>query len=92
MRVEVRCCCQPTKLLGWLDVPHELIFAGNVIRFLIPPRADYAAGVGTTFKRQQRIGLPVEVLREGGQQWLALKSEETAIEVLRQIPDFIEAV
>jgi hypothetical protein len=35
MRLEVRCCCQPTKLLGWVQVEQRTIERAH---YLIYPR------------------------------------------------------
>jgi len=93
-RVEVRCCCRPEKLLGWLPVDEARIFVGSRVKFLIAP--------ARTFKElglESVSGFEVEVLTLPILEAVmpgelvghpALKSEETPIEVLRRIPGFVE--
>jgi len=99
MRTEVRCCCTPKKLLGWLDVPDELLFEGNTISFRIPPRCYQPIGAALVFERAINVRLPVAMFRAGmplefaygiPDQHLALKSEETPIDLLRRVPGFVE--
>lgn len=33
MTVEVRCCCEPGKLLGWVQLEDDRVVLGNTIRF-----------------------------------------------------------
>ena len=95
-RLEVRCCCNPTRLIGYLEVREQLIYPGGSIDFVIPARrrlADLRAGDGPVeeeIEPARKVTLPVERIAYGSQVWLALKSDETPIEILRQIPGFIE--
>lgn len=82
MKAEVRCCCTPRKLLGWLEVP--TLDADRVVfwlRFAMdrwedPPR---------------RIELPIaEFIDERKERRRAIKAEGVPIELLRRIPGFIE--
>jgi len=88
MRLEVRCCCQPRKLLGWLDVPERLAKAGTVIRFVVDEGLRDQNGA----PHYSQLALPVEWYRLSwaANAQLALKSEETPIEVLRRIGGFTE--
>jgi hypothetical protein len=90
MTLEVRCCCRPNKLLGWIDTPLP-VSPGAWITFWVPP---IARGVGTTgieIEAGFRVALPVEwIILPGGMRHLALKSEETPIETLRRIQGFRE--
>lgn len=99
MRIEVRCCCVPKKLLGWLEAPEELVFEGSVLSFRIPPRCFQPVGQPLVFERAIDVRLPVamfeagylgQLLSGGGERHLALKSEETPIELLRRVPGFVE--
>jgi len=92
-RVEVRCCCRPEKLLGWLPVDEARIFVGSRVKFLIAP--------ARTFKElglEGVAGFEVEVLTLPilwaimplEENRLALKSEDTPVEVLRRISGFVE--
>lgn len=97
-RMEVRCCCKPQKLLGWLPVPASAAL-GETLHFTIPPVVRFLGTPlepqGFTEEGRRVISLPVEmfggVIRPGvfGEH-LALKSEETPLETLRQIPGFVE--
>jgi len=95
VKVEVRCCCVPQKLLGWLDVEPERIVVGNVVQFRTPPSAGPVTFLHEgfeTFRLEpgERVALPVAAISSGTASWLALKSEETPLETLRRIPGFIE--
>lgn len=92
-RMEVRCCCQPQKLLGWLPVPHPSPCRGMQVTFLVGRGAHYEWRAGEpVFLAAQTVTLPIEQIVMPGDQHLALKSEETPIETLRQIPGFVENV
>lgn len=92
MMVEVRCCCQPKKLLGYVEVPEDAVRSGNtymfpvraVVEHLIPN--DSLAVIKT-----EVVNLPIAELFTNGGRRLAFKSEETPIETLRRIPGFVEA-
>lgn len=76
--LEVRCCCQPQKLLGHIAVPDELAYRGAVINF---PCVN-----GEVVSLKAREIVPVG----HKQNYLALSSEETPIEMLRTVPSFKE--
>lgn len=96
IHLEVRCCCQPKKLLGYLPVDPQLAIRGARIRFAIPATFPYSRSrlgdgdVKTT--PQEVIVLPVESFQSSNpdERHLALKSEETPIETMRRIPGFVE--
>jgi hypothetical protein len=106
MRIEVRCCCQPTKLLGWMDVSRH-VKEGDVLTFPLATRAAAAASGLSQMPESvtvEQLRLPVAVFQDvvligrGGDDveevrtmHLAIKSEETPIETLRRIPQFDEA-
>jgi hypothetical protein len=92
IKIEVRCCCQPQKLLGWLPVDPKDVRRGAVIKFIIPPFATFPADETVTVTPLARVALPVEHFHPGGfaSYYPALKSEETPIEVLGRIPGFVE--
>lgn len=96
MKIEVRCCCQPKKLLGWIDVDPRAVRRGAVIHFAIPPSAMLLSGKPEIVNTPPvDVTLPVEAIGEYLDDQpvthLALKSEETPIEVLRRIPGFVES-
>lgn len=47
-RLEIRCCCDPTRLYGWLTLNGEPVL-GQRLRFAVPPTriTDGPADVGT---------------------------------------------
>jgi hypothetical protein len=93
--LEIRCCCVPRKLLGWVDVPEHLARAGEVVRFhlrepvllLAPPAGHY---LRVPAKAPQYLALQIDRYRESeaGSLRLAVKSHEHPIELLRRIPTF----
>lgn len=96
-RVEVRCCCRPEKLLGWLQVPEEQLRAGNKIGFMAVATVNLTLADGPGVMATvggHVVELPVEYITLAGatiaDAYLALKSEETPIETLRQIRGFVE--
>lgn len=86
MRREIRCCCQPTKLLGWIDVPKET----KCLRFAISTGLTKPTDEATL--KIEHIILPLADIFNNGQCYKAFKSEETPIETLRMIPGFVEAL
>lgn len=97
-RVEVRCCCRPDTLLGWLPVRDDQVWEGSRVRFEVKPATvEYHASehgpVDVVRHARQVVTLPIAwwssgILFDGH---LALKSEETPLETLRQIRGFVEA-
>lgn len=85
-RLEVRCCCQPQKLRGWLDVPEHAVKNGGVAVFPLrtPPNARWDAPFET-------VRLEVARMVKGTKDWLAVKSEDLPLETLRRIHGFVEA-
>lgn len=90
MKIEVRCCCIPKKLMGWIDLPGG-VFRGQIINFDITElHSPVMPGYKPVFK-QRTISLPVEVINIPGKQpYLALKSEETPLSEIRKIKTFTE--
>ncbi len=82
-RLEVRCCCQPKKLLGTLPVP-DRVQPGQCIVF---PRLQHSADSNP----RDRIMLPVATFwqRHKGYR-LALKAEGVTLDVLRTVIGFEE--
>jgi len=76
---EVRCCCIPERLLGWLDVPED---ARREVSF-----AQFEDGY------LKAVTLPIEMLSTPGRPgYWAIKAEGMTIDELRKIPGFKEAV
>jgi hypothetical protein len=96
-RVEVRCCCNASQLLGTLPFPDR---ADEFIYPLVQPKT-------TDFLRAARRGVRSETLTLRLHPWkdsrmefdgtrvitegVALKADGIPIETLRRIPGFIEA-
>ena len=80
-RMDVRCCCQPQKVLGSLPVPNPVL-SGQCVTYY---RTTITDSIET-------LTLPVATLysRRGGMT-LALKAEGVTLETLRTIPEFVEA-
>lgn len=90
--MEVRCCCHPKKLLGWVPVPKQPVI-------VIPARvvALWAEGElqPETVVIQQyelRVEQFNQLFPDGNMRsYYALKAEDVPIEVLRSsLPGFIE--
>jgi len=76
MKVEVRCCCNPERLIGWLEVP-----ADRDMRFYT--RAHWREAVTT-------VTIPIARIFIGARSYPAFKSNEVPMETLRMIPCFTE--
>jgi len=88
--IEVRCCCQPEKLLGWLPTPDRL-YCGGRVTYVIPPRVDGPVLRGFTIQPAAVVVFEVAMVRaKDSSEWLALKGDETPLELLRRIPGFQE--
>jgi hypothetical protein len=92
--MEVRCCCRPQKVLGWLPVGPD-VREGDTIQFVVRPARWALASLNEppVYEPLDRIALPVAVFvidRAFAEPiiGLALKSEETQIERLRLIRGF----
>lgn len=96
MRMEVRCCCQPQKLLGTIEVPSHTepdTLVTWPLRTLIDAHTDW-------FERE---GVPVSIPFEHLALWCkvykpkgtggypAIKAEHVPLDVLRRVPSFEEA-
>lgn len=90
-KLEVR-CCQPTKLLGWLQVAEHDVALGKTVRFY---RHDPGLTLyGQAWPQVYPIKLRVRSLRTTDRltgehiSILALSSEETPLEELLELPGF----
>lgn len=99
--LEVRCCCEPWRLLGWLPVPMDAsqIQSGVPVTFLVRPQLAVMwdllrQGDDTWWQMRdaERVTLRVGVVSGplSPPRW-ALNSHETPIETLRRVKDFIDA-
>lgn len=96
MRLEVRCCCTPRKLLGWIDVPDRSL--APYIRFCPLPAPSVA-----DFVRAENVMRSGDVVtlsvaqyeyapdRRTTRPYFALKAEGVPIETLRLLRGFEEA-
>ncbi len=99
MRYEVRCCCDPGKLLGWVDLPRELQLK-EWHTFLWVEGGSYLPGESVPAATAHRLRLqldqwskahdPISLFGEGPER-LAFRSDDTPIETLRQLREFTEA-
>ena len=97
MKYEVRCCCRPDKLVGWLDWPNE----DTLVR-LFPlqtyyPRTawDNLAAIQTeTIKLKLDFFAPAAISDPDSifsipEPYKAIKAEDVPLETLKRIPGFI---
>jgi len=95
--VEVRCCCRPTELLGWLPVDARITIAPGV-RARWPLAPERRPDVGTEIATQGFTVLELELARwiqqfpaEGDViNGIAFRSDDTPLTVLRRVVGFIE--
>jgi hypothetical protein len=88
---EVRCCCQPKKLLGWLDIP---AVSGNSVVLALSSTCtwDPAAADITVGDAVRTVTLPIATIAVPGRgSYRAIKAEGVSMEVLRQVRGFTEA-
>jgi len=90
MKLEVRCCCDPMKLMGWIPVPYEGQNIPRSIRIpLLMERARPIAGLAT---QNSDIVMLVERFAYGeAARALAFKADGIPVETLRRIQGFVEA-
>ena len=91
IRREVRCCCQPNKLLGWLDVRED---ADHIMFMISPEPKRVPRMIDHTQETMQveRVVLDVARLRRPEGDIIAIKDNGLSIDKLRRIPGFIENV
>lgn len=103
MRAEIRCCCDPGLLLGYVELDRRYIYEGQRINFDLRPFASlkpaYLQKDGDLFDFTPRERITLQVAMVHGHDkrsgevlcGLAIKSEDTPIEQLRRIRGFEEA-
>lgn len=102
MQVEIRCCCDPGKLLGYVEVDRTFIYEGLTLNFFLCPVASLKPfwsqrdGDLLSYTSSEQLQLPVAMVsgHDRSGEWihgLALKSNDTPIEQLRRIRSFREA-
>lgn len=96
MRVEVRCCCQPQKLLGWMSMPDKPLHVGDRISFIIPRPPRVSLTPAFEFPLAYKLDVvDLTVARYVAptfypDNWLAFKSDDIPIERLRMLREFTE--
>lgn len=94
--MEVRCCCDPGKLLGYLPMEdgsqyfsRKIAIPTNILVGQLPMPLSTAKLVINTIT----VHLPIATIvwRDGSER-RALKSDDTPIETLRMLPEFVEAI
>lgn len=102
MRAEIRCCCDPGKLLGYVEVDRPYIYEGEVLQFVL--RSEWKlehwwnldSNDSVALRPPAPLRLPVAFVhgfdRSTGEpiHGLAIKSNDTPIETLRRIIGFQE--
>lgn len=91
--LEVRCCCNPNKLIGHLPVsdPEQ-----PTVTFNVRPSAPlpvWSTGGPSPESDVETLTLQIANLATHGwgDRWRAIKANEVPVEKLRLIPGFIEA-
>lgn len=93
MMLEVRCCCDPGRLLGYLEVPHYKLFAGAELAYVIAPQLQIlreAYGFEATLSEHQHVRLKVLPILIDDDEHLAVNSNDVDVALLRQLPGFTE--
>jgi hypothetical protein len=90
MTVEVRCCCNPQNLLGWVELPERLVRHGFI---RLACRVEWDARREAVVEGRRYLETTIERYLPGGANplsWLALTSAEQPIEVWRTVSGFTE--
>ena len=100
MTVEVRCCCEPGKLLGWVQLQEDRVVEGRVIRFLFyeaPPAWGGETPMPSMIEARVRLFEQNEqgTIEPGRERrrvsWLALDSGHAPLETWRKVRAFTPA-
>lgn len=83
--LKVRCCCQPQKILGTMEVPIGAKDVTCVIRTAMPFVMDMDKPASF-----ERLTLPVAQIITEGRTELAVKAEGVGLDVLRNFITFRE--
>jgi hypothetical protein len=90
-QLEVRCCCQPQKLLGFVTVPDHMARPGQILYAPVPapplphvgrPYYDVDQTVPVPTRQPPPIPFPIESFYENGQRFIAVKGEGRTVEEL----------
>lgn len=92
MRMEVRCCCQPQKLLGTVEVRNGTVAEQAVYFGLMVDWSPYAIKDETVVPPTVRsLTLYTDIWTDdNGERHVAVKAEGVGLDVLRRIPSFEE--
>lgn len=85
--LEVRCCCVPKKLLGWLEAP---LNARNIaLAAVIAPGASFGVieNIASTEVHTNYV-LPIQLIEVDGLKYRAIKAEGVTEEQLKRFSGF----
>lgn len=96
MMVEVRCCCDPDLLIGWINAPIATLRPGQVVSFPLkvesptPRRYSDPPEYCATFEAcDLEVG---QITRADGETRLAFNSKEMPLDQLRRVVGFRSAL
>ena len=89
-KLEVRCCCDPGLLLGWLKVPTDRVFIGSRVAWMVrePFNPLLSPDDPIVAEKVELEVARIETHYPVTKSWLALKSNDTPIETLMKLPGF----
>jgi hypothetical protein len=91
VRLEVRCCCNPNRLLGWVQVADPSDKSVRLsLRVPMPSIEDMLKEKPVGNTKDLFLELPIATLNLLGDVWRAVKAEGTPIETLRRVVGFVE--
>jgi hypothetical protein len=105
MKVEVRCCCEPERLLGMIEVPEHMLTHGSSINVAVSIARTMGKKIRHPFIRFEVAEMNNKVVTSSEfdelalvkplpshDRWLALKKpHEVTIDDLRMLTGFTEA-
>ena len=86
MKLEVRCCCDAGKLLGQVEVPDPLVYAGSKVKFATKHYGPVTLEIGALYNYGSLFDKAIPG-KEPSEK-LAVKSMDTPLHVLESIPTF----
>ncbi len=86
--LEVRCCCQPQKLLGFITVEPGATFVQRAL--IVDPPSGFASMFSVApVACEKQVRLPVqEIYTDTGRRYRAVKAEGVSLDVLLRVPGF----